>query len=130
MALAHRRWGMAAKIQAELQNKLLDKFSSAPEMVEYLRTDAGRFFLDTAVTERVSPYSKILSSSQAGAVLSAVGCALFMVRSVVGDPEELAVLAAISLALGIGFLISAGISYVLSKSWGLFNGAGSQPMGE
>jgi hypothetical protein len=37
------------------------------------------------------------------------------------------VLGALVLALGVGFLISAGISYRLSKAWGLFPESNEKP---
>ncbi len=124
ISLAHRRWVRAAQIQSDLQSKLLDKFTSTNELLEYMRCDSGRQLLDPVVSasERSSPYSRILTSVQAGAVLAALGVGLYLVRGEVSQPTELTIAGGLALALGVGFLVSAGISYMLSRSWGLING--------
>ncbi len=122
ISLAHRRWIRAAQIQSDLQTKLIDKFTSTSELLEYLKCDSGRMILHTATSEQSSPYSRILTSVQAGAVLAALGVGLFLVRGEVSQPAELTVIGGLALALGVGFLVSAAISYMLSRSWGLING--------
>jgi len=119
----NRRILKMAAMRAELQTRMLEKFGSAQELVAYLEAEAGQDFLEAPPTEKISPYGKILSSIQAGIVLTVLGVALLFLRGQMQDSEEAFVfLGAIGLALGIGFLISAAASYGLSKSWGLVNG--------
>jgi hypothetical protein len=59
---------------------------------------------------------------QAGFVLSLAGMVELIVRSLEQNAdtgEFLLISGAIALAIGVGFLISAAASFVLSKSWGL-----------
>jgi hypothetical protein len=111
-----------AKLQADLQTRLLDKFGSPQELVGYLESPAGQRFLDSATIERRNPYGRILGSVQAGLILSLVGLALFFLQGRWPETEEgFLFLATLSLALGIGFLLSSIAAYALSKSWGLLD---------
>lgn len=114
-----------ARLQAEVRNKLLEKFGSSRELLDYLQTDAGQKFVDAGTTERMgTPYGRILGSIQAGIILAVMGAALLFLRgSLPFETEELLVLGTLALALGIGFLLSSASAYVLSKSWGLFERA-------
>jgi hypothetical protein len=128
--VTNRRQLKLAQIQAEMQTRLLDKFSSAEELQSYLDTEAGQRFLHTAAAEEpASPYRRILGSVQAGLILTAAGIAFLSLQTALTDTHEafgMMFLGALALALGIGFLISSFIAYRLSKSWGLINGNGKQ----
>ena len=118
-----RRQQKIAALQAEMQEKLLEKFGSSQEVLEYLQSDAGRQFLDSATFERADPYRRILGSIQAGLCLTLVGIACLSLRGQVsGADEGFVFLGAIGLALGVGFLLSAAATFGLSKVWGLING--------
>ncbi len=111
-----------AKIQADLQTRLLDKFGNPQDLIGYLESPAGQRFLDSATIERRNPYGRILGSVQAGLILSLVGGALFFLEGRWPETQEgFLFLATLSLALGIGFLLSAIAAYALSKSWGLLD---------
>jgi hypothetical protein len=118
------RRAQIAKIQAGVQSKLLDKFSSGQELANLLQTEQGKKLLDSlAVTEQVKPYGRILAAAQVGVILALAGAALLLLRKYVsGAYEVLLVVGALALAMGIGFIVSAAISYRLSKSLGLLNG--------
>ena len=125
--LAHARFKRESEMQLQLHTRLIDKFGSPKELGEYLQSDAGRAFLTPAPAERATPYRKILASAQAGVVLCFVGVAIWMVRG--GDVDQsrqtvhtLTALGGITFALGLGFIASAILAYVLSSRWGLFNG--------
>jgi hypothetical protein len=114
---------MNVRTQTELHNQLLEKFDSAGEFAAYLQTEAGQRFFDNLVSERVTPASRILGSIQKGAILTALGIGLLILALIYRPADEGAftIFGVISLALGAGFLLSAGISYRLSKAWGLFD---------
>jgi ABC-type amino acid transport system permease subunit len=127
-----RRRSRIAEIQRDIHAKLFDKFGTSQELVEYLKTDAGSKFLDSASIEHARPFGRVLGSVQAGLILFFVGIAMLIVRftmpSVGWNPVEQAqtahgflAISLVLLALGLGFLASAGVSYRLSKSWGLFD---------
>lgn len=115
-----------ARIQSDMQGKLIDKFGSSQELLEFMKTEAGQRFIQTApVEERGNPYSRILGSIKAGTILTFLGIGFILVHPPGGE-FGLLVLGTIFLAIGLGFLVSAGISYFLSKSWGLFDREASQ----
>ena len=119
------RSGKAAKARAEMQAKLLDKLGSSQELLQYLQTEAGQRLLEveTAREEEAatrSPFERILGSIHLGLILTSVGIALLILGWLVGHGEDLfLVLGTVGVGLGIGFLLSSGASYSLSKSWGL-----------
>lgn len=127
-----RRRSRIAEIQRDIHGKLFEKFGTSQELIEYLKTEAGSKFLDSASIEQTRPFGRVLGSVQAGLILLLLGIAMLFVRftmpSVGWNAVEQAQTAhgflAVSfllLALGLGFLASAGVSYKLSKQWGLFD---------
>ncbi|HEX6324214.1 MAG TPA: hypothetical protein VFZ36_10855 [Vicinamibacterales bacterium] len=133
----HRRWLRVSKIQTEVHTKLLDRFSSSDELLAYMKTPAGSRFLESAPISveagagsprAVSaPLSRILWSVQAGVVLLLAGGGLIFARHQI-TVEELKqmfyVMGIFGAFLGLGFILSAGASYVLSQRMGLFDGTG------
>ena len=124
--LTHRRRVKLSQLQYDLQSKLLDKFSTSQELAEYLQGDAGERLLQSATVERSDPHTRILGSLQICLVLLTGGAALLALEGrISGADEAFAFLGTVGIALGVGFGLSAGVAYLLSKSWGLINGGGS-----
>lgn len=127
MSLAHRRFNRLTQLQHDLQSKLLDKFSSSQELSEYLHGDAGERFLQSATVERSDPHARILGSVQVCLVLLTGGAAFLVLQGrITGADEAFAFLGTLGVALGVGFGLSAGVAYLLSKAWGLINGGHSE----
>ena len=105
------------KAQAELHGRLLDKFSSAQEVIAFLETPSGAHFVDSFSSDREEPTSGVLRSTHRGIVLVvvAIGC-LGLTRAYGWDNNPLLVVGVILLCLGIGFLISAAVSHRLSRT--------------
>ena len=120
------------RYQFEIQSKLLDRFHDAPELLEYLKSDAGTKFLETAMIEpRSNPQGRILTSIQAGLVLSAVAVGFLVLRPMIPDAAQpFAMLGVIGLCLGVGFLASAWVATNLAKRWGLIHDLDLDPTGE
>jgi hypothetical protein len=115
-----------AKLQAEVQTKLLDKVGSGQELLAYAQTEAGRELLESLKVERVSPHVRIISALQTGIILLLFGAGLLLLHNHVSvGGEGFAVFGTLICALGVGFSLSAAASYYLSKSFGLLNGAAS-----
>ena len=120
-----------ARLQADVQSKLLEKVGSGQDLLAYAQTDAGRQLLESLKVERVvsqAPYGKILGALQAGIVLFFFGAGMLWLRGHVSTPggtDGFTVLGALSIALGLGFGFSAAASYLLSRSFGLLNGSHS-----
>ena len=88
MIVTHRRWNRLSKVQYEVHNKLLDRFTSNEDLLAYVQTPAGRRFLESAPIPMQdeapmlsAPFSRILWSVQAGIVLTIAGIGLLYVSS-------------------------------------------------
>ena len=120
-----------AKLQADVQSRLLEKVGSGQDLLAYAETDAGKHMLESLQVERVLtpvPYGKILGALQAGIVLFCFGGAMLWLRGHVSNPQSsdgFTVLGALAIALGLGFGFSSAASYFLSRSWGLLKGSHS-----
>jgi hypothetical protein len=127
----YRRWSRLSRIQTEVHNKLLDRFTSNQELLAYIETPAGKRFLESAPIPVESPRAlnaplgRILWSAQAGAVLSILGVGIEIVaaNSLEEIAQPLAAFGAVVIALGIGFIVSALLAYVLTRRFGLLHGA-------
>lgn len=109
-----------SKLQAELQTKLLEKFGSGQELLAYVQSDAGKRFLESLAMEQRTPYSRILGAAQASIILVFLGLAFLFLRGrVLGAEDGFLVFGTVTLSLGVGFGLSAGLSYYMSKSFGL-----------
>jgi hypothetical protein len=126
--LDHRRWLRATRVHVDVQQKLLDRFPSGEDLATFLQTPAGQRLLDAspvmpdagprAVT---APINRILWSVQIGVVLIPFGLGLQWVAGRV--VEEIAQFlwfsGVMAVTVGIGFVCSAGVAYVLSRRLGL-----------
>lgn len=133
----YRRWNRLAKVQAEAHTKLLDRFTANDELIAYVQSPAGSRFLQSAPialdpgTRRLgAPISRILWSAQAGLVVMMAGFAFQYVSGRV-DPDAsqpLYAIGTVALFIGIGFLLSTVVAYVLSHRLHLFEApAGAAP---
>lgn len=103
--------------QAELNRRLLDKFGSAREIVEFFETPGGAKFMESLASDREAPAGAVLRSTHREIILAilAVGC-LSLAWYYRADENPLLVIGVLLLCLGIGFLVSAVVSRQLSKS--------------
>jgi hypothetical protein len=135
----YRRWYRLSKVQAEAHNKVLDRMSANEELLAYVQSPAGSRFLESAPialdpgSRRIgAPFGRILWSVQAGLVLGAAGIGLQYVSGRVSATnldaaQPLYAFGVIAVALGIGFVLSSVVSYVLSKRLGLFEPEAAVP---
>jgi len=110
------------RAQTEFNNRMIDKFSSADEFTVYLQSEAGRNFFENLGSEPATPMTRILTSIQLGVILTLLGLGFFLTRHVIGTADSYSIMIIVStilITVGIGFLISSGISYWLAKTWGL-----------
>jgi hypothetical protein len=111
-----------AKFQSDVQSRLLQKLDTSQSLLAYVETPAGKQFIDGLGTERVTPYERILSSTQAAIIVTAFGVALLVLRAKLPFSDEaFTVFGTLAIALGVGFGVAAGASYFLSRSFGLFD---------
>jgi hypothetical protein len=125
---AQRRFQL--KLASDLNSRLLDRISSLHEFNEFLATDGGEKLMSSLTVERAltRPQDRILRAVQVGIVLLALALGLlalswyFAVRYRGSDDfEVLTVIGAITLSLGVGFLLSAAASYRLARALGILD---------
>jgi type II secretory pathway component PulF len=116
------------KAQAELHGRLLDKFGSAREVVEFLQTPGGAQFVESISSDREEPASGILRSTHRGIILMIVAAGFLFLNWYYRDSRDnpLLVIGVILLCLGLGFLLSAAVSHRLSRTLGLAQRSGAQ----
>lgn len=122
--IVNRRMRDLARLNAELQGKLLDRLTAAGELQSYIASDAGKRFIEAATVERSDPHGRILASVQSGILLIAVGFALEISRNVVDGNANgvLRLFGTLGMVVGAGFLVSGATVFVLSRRWGLLGG--------
>jgi hypothetical protein len=129
----YRRWLRISRIQSEVHIKLVDRFTSSEELLTYIQTPAGRRFLESSpipldVEARPTlsaPVSRILWSIQIGVVLASGGFGLIFVgnrQTSSYTAEPLQAIGSLSIALGLGFVVSAVVAYLISSRLGLLRG--------
>jgi hypothetical protein len=108
------------KLQAGLQAKLIDKFGSGQELLAYVQSESGKRFLESLTMEQRTPYGRIMGAAQVSVILVLLSFAFLFLRArVPGAQEGFLVFGTLTFSLGVGFGLSAAISYYLSKSFGL-----------
>jgi hypothetical protein len=127
MAIENGKSKREAEAQLQLHTRLIDKFGSPKELLDYLQSDAGRKFLTPRTVQKAMPYRRILGAAQAGVVLTFVGVAFWLIRGSFDQDGMLVAtfIGGVTLALGIGFIVSAILAHMLSSKWGLLNGNGT-----
>jgi hypothetical protein len=122
--LEHRRWSRTARVQAEIHNKLLDRFTSHDDLLRYVENSAGKEFITAAAAPVVSepsplgrPMSRILWALQAGIVLFVLGVGLEIIAmrahpDVAGSFFSFGIML---LCAGIGFALSGGVAWAVAR---------------
>lgn len=123
-----RRWNRIFKLQSEVHGRLIDKFGSNQELAGYMETEAGKRFLEAAPIPLRSEndqrmpnaVARVLTPLQIGVVLVLLGAGFFMLRNVRPEMHDpMLVMGTIALMPGLGFIISAGITWFLAGRLGL-----------
>jgi hypothetical protein len=116
------RRNRSVKYSADIQSKLLDRFTDNQELVAFLDGPAGARFFESLHSDLEDSAHRILNAVQVGMALLLLGLALLGVRTTQDDRfarDLLLMIGAPVAGLGAGFLVAAVISYRLSRSWGL-----------
>jgi hypothetical protein len=123
------------RARLEMQQRLIERFTSAAELQQFLETEGGRRLLEMLDPVRtLDPVRRGPSGPrniyvvQAGVILGAVGAALLLLvvlRPLLGgaiaaeDAPAILVAAIMVLALSGGLLLAATVARRLARSWGL-----------
>jgi hypothetical protein len=125
--IAGHRQNRNLKVQSELQNHLIDKLGSSQELSAYLSSEAGKRLLEAtpvsaseAKQQEPSAMARVLISLQTGIVLLLLGAGfLFLGHAHPQMDLPMRVLGTVTLLPGLGFILSAGITWVLARRLGL-----------
>jgi hypothetical protein len=119
--LGWRKW----KFKNDLQNKLIERFNTAPELTHFLQSNVGTRFMNFLLIEGMGPKEKLITSISEGVILSIVGIAFIFIGPLLAELTQqiriFQALGIVSISLGIGLLVSGFISYHLSKHWGIID---------
>lgn len=127
----NRRWSRIFKLQSDVHSRLIDKFSSGQELASYMETEAGKRFLEASPIALEAPaqrlpnaVSRVLLPMQIGTVLILLGVGFLTLRHI--GPEynaPMRVLGTLILMPGIGFIVSAGLTWLMAARMGLLPNA-------
>ena len=113
-----------AEMQAQVQARLIDRFSSAPEFVDFLHSPEGKQLLGGVDTiPKLHASDRILRGIRTGIITTFLGLgflALCLSDEVRNDGFLIA--GGVLTAIGIGNFISTYVSVRLSRQWGLMPG--------
>ena len=125
--IEQKRWNRLSRQQAEVHNKILDRFGTSNELLDYVKSPAGTKFLESApIPLRAeqpapnAPMARIIWSIQIGVVVAsaALGMLLVSLRLEKESAEELFAMGMIGFCVGVGFIASAVVAMVLSRRLG------------
>jgi hypothetical protein len=135
--LENRRWGRIFKLQSDVHGKLIDKFGSNQELLTYMDTEAGKRFLEAApipvgfeAEQRVpNAIARVLTPLQIGVVMTLLGIGLLAIQTSMGADmvKPMLLLGTAVLMPGIGFIISAGFTWLIAAKLGLMPAQHSAP---
>jgi hypothetical protein len=135
MFIENRRWSRIFKMQSDVHGRLIERFTTNQELATYMQTEAGRKFLEAAPIpvafdqhQRVpSAIARVLTPLQAGIVMVLLGLGLLSLQQAGPDTQiPMRILGTLVLAPGIGFIISAGVSWFLAQRLGLMPDTAAQ----
>jgi hypothetical protein len=126
--LENRRWSRIFKLQSDVHGRLIEKFASTQEIGAYMESEAGKRFLEASPIpigfeqdQRMpNAVARVLNPLQIGVVLVLLGVGFFLLRNVNADMRiPMLVLGTVAMMPGVGFILSAGITWVLAGRLGL-----------
>ena len=127
--IEQKRWNRLSRTQSEVHNKILDRFSTSGELLDYIKTPAGTKFLESAPiplhespAPQNAPLTRVMWSVQIGIVVAAASLGLLLVsgRFDKESAQEMFALGMIGVSVGLGFIVSAAVSIFMSRRLGLW----------
>ena len=107
---------------ASVRKALLEKFASAPDLGAFLQTSSGQRFMAELSSGAGNPLQSVLSSIHKGIIAIFVGAGFFPLSGGFKDPWPITGIGIVLVLAGAGFLVSAAVTYLLSKWWGMLAG--------
>lgn len=128
LLLENRRWSRAFRQQTEIHGKLIDRFATNQELLEYMNTEPGRRFLEASPIpiglDRNVPLpggmSRVIGPLQLGIVLTMLGGGIMIFAHTAREfAAPLTLAGVVTLMPGLGFIISAIVTWRLTERLGL-----------
>jgi len=116
---AHAR-AQQARYNAEVQSKLIERFGSGPELIDFLKSAEGQQFA-TGISKlpKLAARDRVVSGFTRAVFLTFLGLAFLALQATeMGNPGFL-IAGAILTALGLANLVSSIISLQMTKRMGL-----------
>src|SRR3989304_6177315 len=102
------------RTRMEFHQQVLAKFTTGEQFANFLNTKGSQQLLEGLWGGRVNLKERLLKHIRLGAIFGVLGLGLAVLAIVSGD-DGYGFLAVLGLGLGIGFLISARVTYRLSE---------------
>ena len=127
--IEQKRWNRLTRTQTEVHTKILDRFGTTAELLEYIKSPAGTKFLESApiplraeppAPARNVPTPRVIWSVQLGVITCAFGVGMLLVSLRYAESSDLFSLGVIALCVGLGFIGSAAVTLLLSRRLGLW----------
>jgi hypothetical protein len=113
--------------QTEVQTKLIERFGTSKEFIEFLQSPAGQSFVSgVEVTTALYARDRIIRGFGTGIVMSLLGLG-FLAIWLFDHNGGFIYPGFILLGLGAGFFLSALVSLKMSRSYGLVDAAAQSP---
>lgn len=97
--------------QVQMQSRLIDRFGSAPELVQFLQSPAGQQFVNgVSKTPTYFARERIVSGFTRAIIMTALGLA-FVFLAAFQNESGWIVPASIVFALGLGYLAATFVTY-------------------
>jgi len=127
--LENRRWSRVFRLQSDIHSKLIERFATTDNLMQYMGTESGRRFLEAAPIpmgmerQRMSGgLARVIASLQIGLVLSLLGLGLVILRHSLPEfAGPLLVAGVVIMMPGIALLLSAAITWRVSARLGLLS---------
>jgi len=109
-----------SRYNAEVQTKLIDRFGSGPEMIEFLKSPEGQQFA-TGISKlpKLAARDRVVSGFTRAIFLTFLGVAFLLLEFTEMENPGFLIAGAVLTALGLANLVSAAVSLKMSKRMGL-----------
>lgn len=102
------------ELQAEIQAKLIERFTSAPELIQFLESTTGREFVNGVQSvPAILNRERVATGVGRAIILTFLGLG-FLVMALVFAEDGLVVPAMIFISLGLGYLVATWASHRIS----------------
>ena len=105
-----------------VRKALLEKFASAADLGAFLQTAGGQRFMAELSSGAGNPLQSVLSSVHKGIIAMFIGAGFFPLSGgFKNDSSAVSGMGIVLVLAGMGFLVSAVVTYLLSRWWGLLS---------